>query len=158
MNYGGLQYTLSTGSLEIYLSGCRAPHCVGCHNPELHDFAFGKPINNEFLARVNRHIDTGLINQIWLLGGEPLDQDLQALRVLLRWLHRLNRTVIVFTKYEIPEIQKMPKIREALYKYADYIKTGRYLTDKPADNYQWRGISLATSNQQIWPAHILKGG
>jgi hypothetical protein len=35
MNIVGLEYSLTRRCLEIYLSGCLAPHCAGCHNEKL---------------------------------------------------------------------------------------------------------------------------
>jgi hypothetical protein len=35
MNIASIDYSPSTESLDIYVSGCNKPHCNGCHNPDL---------------------------------------------------------------------------------------------------------------------------
>jgi len=159
MNYGGLQYSLTTKSLEIYLSGCEAPYCAYCHNPELHDFKAGKPISNEMLRRVASNIKYGEVEQIWVLGGEPLDQKPLPLRLLLRSLSQYKLPIIVFTKYEQFEIDQMPKHLETLKEFATYIKLGRYVFSEASDNsYSVQGIRLASRNQTVIPASQLWAG
>ena len=151
MNIVSTQYTLSTKSIEIYLSGCSGePKCKGCHNPELWDFNIGenwKDKISDILTKCEEF--SNVVNNIMIFGGEPLDNDRQELIDLLFTLN--NDTILdvwLFTRYELD------KISEDIKHLCNYIKCGRYdeklLTD---DNIQY-GIKLATSNQKIYKKGI----
>ena len=43
MNIAEMQFDYSRMSLDIFVTGCNPPHCVGCHNSELWDFEVGYP-------------------------------------------------------------------------------------------------------------------
>lgn len=141
------QYTLSTRSIELYVSGCNAnPHCAGCHNPESWDFEIGEEINDKFLDNLSKKINAfeSLIDNIMIFGGEPLDQDLTELEQLLYNLSKYNKPIWIFTRYELKDIPDFVK------KYCEYIKCGRYIKDLSVDNNIQYNIKLATSNQNIY--------
>ena len=141
------QYTLSTKSIEIYVSGCNAnPHCAGCHNPESWDFKIGKDIDDGFWSSLSQKINLfkSLINNIMIFGGEPLDQDFTELEQLLHNLSKYNKPIWIFTRYELKDVPDFVK------KYCEYIKCGRYIKDLSVDNNIQYGIKLATSNQKIY--------
>lgn len=139
MNIAGLEYNLNYKALEIYISGCKPPHCEGCHNKELWDFKEGLPYI-EYVDIILKKIDTGMIKNIWLLGGEPLDQDVDE---LLDFVLKINREVEIWlwTRYEV--------IPDKLFNVLSYIKQGRY--DNTLSGYQEKlfGITLASNNQKI---------
>jgi len=140
------QYTLSTKTFEIYLAGCaRNPHCKGCFNEESWDFNKGEIIDENIIKDIKEKINDfpNLINNIAILGGEPLDQDLDSLINLLSQLRNINKPIWLYTSYELNEIS------EEIKRYCDYIKTGRYIQKlKTEDNIQ-EGIKLASSNQRL---------
>lgn len=144
MNIAATQYSLNTKSFEIYVAGCSG-NCKGCHNPELKDFNVGQHMTTDGLKRMVQKIqefDT-LVDNIWVLGGEPLDQDLDDLKILLESIQRINKPIWLFTRYDLSNIPKDIKL------LCDYIKTGAYLPELLSDDNTQFGITLATSNQKI---------
>lgn len=144
MNIAATQYTLKHKAFEIYLSGCDGVCSTLCHNQELWDFNLGKPYQQEIssiLIKIKEFND--LIDNIWILGGEPLLQDYDDLINLLNMLKITNKKIWLWTRFEIANIPI--DIKEL----CDYIKTGRYNENlKCNDNIKY-GIRLATSNQKI---------
>ena len=153
MNILGTSYTLQYNSLDIYLAGCSgSPHCVGCHNPESWDFDKGTPYDYDYFIGIKTKVEIfdGLINNIMIFGGEPLDSNRYELLLLLMDLDRLNKKIWLFTRYDIDEIP------HDILNLCDYVKTGRYDPDLIVeDNIQY-GIKLATSNQKIYYMEDLK--
>lgn len=144
MNIVSTQYSLNTKSLEIYLAGCSGnPRCEGCHNPLLWDFNIGTPWQDWMDGIINKAVETSLAENIWILGGEPLDQDLNELRAMLEQLKCINKPLWLFTRFELN------KIPADIKEFFDYIKTGRYecsLHDGATCEY---GVQLASSNQHV---------
>jgi len=141
------QYSLLTNSLEIYLSGCKAkPHCKNCHNPELWSFDIGNPYSSDIKEDIEEKVSTykNLINSIWILGGEPLDQPIEELEKILSDISGLGKELWLWTRYELDEIPNNIK------KYCDYIKCGRYKEEEGSDDYSSLGIKLASTNQKIY--------
>lgn len=126
-------------SLEVYLAGCdREPKCQGCHNPELWEkepYAEYSPgeIKDKVLEIVQK--PTNLV----ILGGEPLDQDQDALLdfILKTKESSLIRSVWLYTSYSIFTVSK--EIKSSV----DYIKTGRYKRELPGDR-------LPSANQKMF--------
>ena len=84
----GTQYTLKRKSLEIYKSGCRGPHCKGCHNPETWEFNQGtswKDYRQSVFDKI-RDFDE-LIDRIEVFGGEPFDDPYSEILEFLQDLH-----------------------------------------------------------------------
>lgn len=151
MNIIATQYTLSTKSLEIYLAGCNGqPKCKGCHNPELWDFNIGddwKDKINDILKKC-KDFD-GMIDNIMIFGGEPMDNDVSELSDFLIELNiETTLDVWLFTRYELSEV---PIEVSAL---CNYIKCGRYEEDLLCDDNIQYGIKLASSNQKIYKRGI----
>lgn len=147
MNILATQYTLSTNSLEIYVAGCNGqPHCKNCHNPISWNFNLGTKYNNEYFEIIKTKVNdfTSLIQNIMIFGGEPLDQNHEELKKLLKDLSQFNLPIWIFTRYDINEIDNDIK------QYCDYIKCGRYIEELKTDNNTQYGIKLATSNQNIY--------
>ena len=145
MNIISTQYTLSTNSLEIYISGCSPPHCEGCSNPDLWEFGSDNNYIKKF-GEIKEKIKTfnTLIDNIILVGGCPLDQNLIELTVFIKQLKTLNKKIFLFTKYDID------KVPHYIKELCDYIKCGRYIPLFEVDDHIMYGIKLATSNQKIY--------
>jgi anaerobic ribonucleoside-triphosphate reductase activating protein len=148
MNIVSTQYNLQNKTLEIYMSGCYGS-CKNCHNPELKDFSLGDYYLNKLPDIIEKiKAFNSLIDNIWILGGEPLDQKHNDLIKMLINLKQTNKSIWLFTRYEIEEIP------EEIIEYCSYIKTGRYVEElKVEDNIQY-GIKLATSNQRIYKIEL----
>jgi anaerobic ribonucleoside-triphosphate reductase activating protein len=151
MNILYIDFTLKNKSLDIYVAGCNGnPHCKDCHNPESWDFDQGAEYNNKYISYIKRRIEEFdlLIDNIMIMGGEPLDQDYDELIKLLSDLKKFNKNIWLFTRYEIEEIP------DEIIGYCNYIKTGKYIPELEVNDNIQNGIKLATSNQKIYKIEI----
>lgn len=147
MNILGTQYTLQNKAFEIYVSGCNGnPHCEGCHNPESWVFNNGEIMDDYILEKIAKKIKEfdGLIDNIMIFGGEPLDQDLKEIEYLLQWCYHQHKTLWIFTRYSLDEVPQFVKY------WCDYIKCGPYIKSLCTDDNVQYGIKLSTSNQKIY--------
>ena len=140
MNISGLQYNLNRRTLEIYVSGCRG-QCDGCHNPDLWDFEYGREYSF-YIPKIQKKIKSGMVDEIWILGGDPIDQDKINFIDLLNNINYLP--LFLWTRYDINEIDKDIK------KYFKYIKTGKYDKNLPKYYSKEFDITLASNNQKIY--------
>jgi organic radical activating enzyme len=132
-------------SLDIYVAGCSGnPHCVNCHNTESWDFTKGTPYLDAWDG-ISRKLDEFgyVIDNIMIMGGEPLDQDWRDFLQLLRYLERYDKDIWLFTRKSLEEVPSIVK------HFCSYIKTGRYLKDLPVHTTDVYGIRLSSINQQI---------
>jgi anaerobic ribonucleoside-triphosphate reductase activating protein len=147
MNILATQYTLTTKSLEIYISGCSGnPHCKNCHNPETWDFNQGDIYNKKYFNNIKDKVIKfdSLINNIMILGGEPLDNNHDELILFLNDLKLFNKKIWLFTRFSILEVPY------EITELCDYMKCGKYKEDLTVDNNIQFEIKLATSNQVIY--------
>lgn len=154
MNILGTQYTLNRKALEIYISGCKGDaklgHCPNCHNPESWNFSQGEKYNKTYFYKIKQKIidfDT-MIKNIEIYGGEPNDQNYIELESFLKDLKSLNKTIWLFTRYDLKDCPKFE------YELCDYIKCGRYIQELSCNNNLQYGFNLATSNQNIYKKGI----
>lgn len=144
------QYNPTHEALEIYLSGCKQ-NCPGCHNPETH--AFGQGQRWERWIKDNayklKHPD-GMFRRIWIMGGEPLDQNTVDLKELIHSLHRANPALErwLWTAYELTDLTG--SLRNAL----SFVKTGRYMWNQEGYDVVYEAgcppLHLASPNQQLF--------
>lgn len=146
MNILATSFSLATNSLDIYLAGCKGPHCSNCHNPESWDFDSGVPCTKSKLKQWTQfkfHSFPELIDNIFVMGGEPLDQPKEDLHFLLHFLARYEKPIWLFTHYDLTDIPFSTRI------LCDYIKTGRYDETKLNQPNLCYGIQLASGNQKV---------
>ena len=146
MKIAATQFSLINRSFEIYISGCNGyPKCKGCHNEELWSYDIGEDYNlllENILDKVKRF--DNIIDNIMIMGGEPLDQDIVFLIDLIEKIKQANKQIWLFTRHELNDVPEKVK------KSVQYIKTGKYIQElKTEENIQY-GIKLATSNQNIY--------
>lgn len=142
MKIAGTEYNLERKTFEIYFSGCNKPHCDGCHNPELWDHNIGNDWTL-FVKKFEKKIKSNMIEHIWLLGGDPLDQNQKELIDFLFFLKPFDIPIWIWTKAELEEIPI--KIRD----FCSYIKTGPYKKELPEYIDNETNIKLASNNQKI---------
>lgn len=125
--------------IEVYLSGC-LQHCEGCHNPESWDFNQGYGVNGLFSKLEEYKM---MYDDIWILGGEPLDQNLDELSVFLNELILLDKIIWLWTSFDFEKVYPFVKDR------VHFLKCGKY--DKNLSPYMTEyGFELASSNQKIY--------
>ncbi len=141
MNVSGLQYNLNRKTLEIYVSGCDGG-CKGCHNPDLWDYSIGKDYK-QYIKKIDEELKSGLVNEFWVLGGDPMDQNLNELCYLLAHLFSTGRRIWLWTR------KPFETIPEEVKQYCTYIKTGEYIENDSGYVDKETGVELASSNQKI---------
>lgn len=115
-------------SFTIWFSGCHFK-CKGCQNPELIDGTLGEDFSVRDVISIIRMETTKLdIDDIVLLGGEPLDQNNDDMYNLISTLHSSGKKVWLYTGYEFEDISDYFK------KYLYTIKCGRYIEDMRDDS------------------------
>ena len=130
--------------MEIYVSGCKGnPHCEGCHNPETWSFELGEEYSPNLFIGWKNKVESfrGIVKNIMIFGGEPLDSDCEE---MLKDLSTLGLPIWLFTHYDLDEVPDYVK------EHCTYIKCGRYVKSMVTDNNIQYGIKLATSNQMLY--------
>jgi len=122
MNILALEYNIEHQALEVYVAGCTR-HCPGCHNPETWSFDQGKACVHLF-RRIERILQLGVVKQIWVMGGEPLDQPMPSLLAfLMNSLIQSVENIVLWTGYEEADVP------EEIFEFVDAIKVGGYEKD-----------------------------
>lgn len=146
MRLAATQFSLKYKAYEIYLSGCKGT-CKGCCNPELKNFDYGEKIDNKTIISIVSKIKEFdlLIDNIWILGGDPVDNEVYLVSKFLKTLKfNTKKKIWLWTRYDLNSISNYIK------QHCDYIKSGEYIPElKTNSNYQY-GIKLETSNQKIF--------
>ena len=144
MNIVSTQFLLSKNALEIYIAGCKKPHCKGCSNPELWKFNQGKPYKDA-IHKISKKIkENDIIQNVFLVGGEPLDQDINELEDFINMLLECGIKIWLFTKYSID------KVPVGIKSLCSYIKCGKYDKSKLSKDYVQYGVKIASTNQRIY--------
>lgn len=147
------QYNPEHEALEIYMSGCKQ-NCPGCHNPETH--AFGQGQRWERWLKDNAYKlkhPCGLFKRLWIMGGEPLDQDPVDLREFVFSLSRINPELELWL-WTSKELEDVPR---SIIKYMTSVKTGRYKQGHAGISVAYSPVSpallLASDNQHLHRIH-----
>lgn len=144
MRIAGTEINLKHKALEIYVSGCQAPHCPGCHNPELWDFKVGEPWEKVWPHIKNKILElnkNGLVDIIWLLGGEPAHQNFTEMCEFLQEVKKCQLPIMLWSRETSLPIQIMGLI--------SYAKLGPYIQDGEPYAEPLFGITLANREQKI---------
>lgn len=113
-------------SFVIWTQGCKL-RCKGCWNYSMHSFEGGEEISLEdIISKIKDSISKYSINNVTILGGEPLDQLEETIK-LMHLIKELNIGIILYTGYEKEEIENSSKKR--VISYADILISGRYIEE-----------------------------
>lgn len=129
----------------IWTQGCNK-RCKGCISPELQPFS-GKEINEHVLGniiiQVARKSDC---KGVTISGGDPFEQP-QSLLKLLKLLRREFDDILIYTGFELSEIQTGLLGKDAMtcLDYLDVLIDGKYIDELNFSNCVLRG----SSNQKI---------
>lgn len=126
----------------IFVQGC--PHnCLGCHNPQTHDFKGGKEISIDKIITTLK--DMPYISGVTFSGGEPFCQA-EALYNLANHLKQMGKHLMCYTGYTFEElINKNDKYTNLLLSKLDLLVDGKFEQDKKSLDLKFRG----SSNQRI---------
>lgn len=139
MNIAGTEFNLKHCAYEIYVAGCTLG-CIGCHNSVLKDFNYGRPWK-EVITTIIKEASQPIVKQIWILGGEPQDQDREEFISFMEEISKLQASKILFTGVDY--------VDESLIKYFDFIKLGAFWSDYEAYVEPVLGLTLASPNQHV---------
>jgi len=147
MNIYRLQYNEKHQALEIYLSGCKSPHCQGCHNSSLWGFNAGDDWET-WKAKFYQY-DSDMVKNYFIMGGCPIDQDIVQLENLLIFISSFHKSIMLWTRYGLDKVPKN------ILQHLDYIKTGEYQCDSESYEEPLFGIKLSSKNQSIHTVKVL---
>ena len=129
----GIRYVLFT-------QGC--PHgCVGCHNPQTHDFAGGKEVTvDTLLADITKN---PFVKAVTLSGGEPFCQP-AALAQLAAPLNEKGYHLMCYTGYTFEQLLQKEDARPLL-EQLDLLVDGPFVLDRKNIELKFRG----SDNQRV---------
>ena len=144
MNIADIEYRFNPQRVEIYTTGCDAICSTECHNSALWKFDQGTDYLDT-LTYIDKKIKNfiSMIDWVWLMGGEPLLNPKEDVVNFLSFLRTYSLPIVLFTRFELDEID------DEIKDLCGYIKTGQYDPTQP-EKVSYYGIELATKNQKVW--------
>lgn len=148
MNYQEIKkYDTANGCgirTTVWLSGCHF-HCKGCFNHGAWSFTSGKPFDQAAKDLLFEHLADPHVKGLSILGGEPLQQDLNELKSLITEYHTRfpNKDLWMWTGYRLDELNEE---QMAVAMMCDYIVDGRFEISQKKIGLRFRG----SANQTIW--------
>lgn len=79
----------------VFFSGC-SRRCIYCHNPDVRCANCGTEMT------VQEIVDSCPSKWVCLMGGEPLDNDILDMMILINEFHSAGKKVVLFTSRYIP--------------------------------------------------------
>lgn len=117
----------------IWVQGCKL-RCKGCWNTEMWSFETNQLISINDLYKFI--VEQKEIEGITLIGGEPMHQSEELVK-LCKKIQNIGLSVVLFTGYNIEEIQK--DSGKELLSLSDIIIAGPYIEEERNIYIQWRG-------------------
>lgn len=128
----------------VFTQGC--PHkCLGCHNPETHDFLGGKEIDtNQIVENFKKY---PYMTGITFSGGEPFSQIDAILSLILQFKNTFpSKNIVIYTGYTFEELlTKNNQTINQILSLSDYLIDGKFEINKRDISLIFRG----SSNQRI---------
>lgn len=144
MRYADIKYPdVANGKgvrVSLFVQGC-SRHCKGCFNQQTWDFNGGKKFGNNEYKKIMEYLDYPWVAGLSVLGGEPLEQDIELENMLKEIKMKYpNKDIWMWTGYTYEDVKDMP-----ILQYVDYLVDGEFLEDKKNLALEFRG----SSNQRI---------
>lgn len=144
MRYADIKYPdVANGKgvrVSLFVQGC-SRHCKGCFNQQTWDFNGGKKFGNNEYKKIMEYLDYPWVAGLSVLGGEPLEQDIELENMLKEINMKYpNKDIWMWTGYTYEDVKDMP-----ILQYVDYLVDGEFLEDKKNLALEFRG----SSNQRI---------
>ena len=131
----GLRFTLFT-------QGC--PHrCVGCHNPETHDFSGGKDMLPEDIIKII--LKNPLTDGVTFSGGEPFSQAHSCAKIA-RCVREHGLNIWAYSGYTFEQLINHPdRDMQELLSLCDVLVDGPFVLSQRSLSLKWRG----STNQRV---------
>ena len=147
MNYFKIKkYDIANGKglrTSLFVSGCNF-ECPGCFNRDAWDFRAGRPFDTETKRYLFELLSDPQCKGLSVLGGEPLKQGRDLLRLLQEVKNEFpEKDIWLWTGYYLDE---MNKEQREIISYCNYVVDGRYIAESGGKHYLFKG----SSNQTIW--------
>ena len=127
--------------MTIFFQGC-SHHCKGCQNPGTWnpDKTVREMTAEEIIEEYKKN---PLLSGITLSGGEPFEQDFEALHYLCFWFHEFfpDDDIWCYTGYTLKELEGNNLLGEI-----DYLVDGPFILEERDLSLTFRG----SRNQKIW--------
>lgn len=148
MNYANIKpLDVSNGEgicVSVYFSGCTYK-CPGCFNKEAQDFNYGNPYTQETEDLIIKYAKNTHVKNVCLLGGEPLQQDLNKILSLCKRIkNEANKGIWLWTGGLFEDHIKNDKKLE-IFKYIDVIIDGPFILEQKDLSLVYRG----SKNQRV---------
>ena len=127
--------------LAVFTQGC-PHHCVGCHNPQTHDFEGGREIDTQEIIEKLR--GNPLLDGITLSGGEPFCQG-AACAELASAAHALGLNVWAYSGYTYEQLLAGNAEQRALLAETDVLVDGPFVLPQRTLELRFRG----SANQRL---------
>lgn len=127
----------------LFVSGC-TNDCEGCFNEELQDFKYGTKWTYETEDEFMTYVKNPNVVGVNILGGEPMQQDLSLLKLLIRIRQETNRNIWLWSGFTYEYIINNVHCKKIL-NYIDVLVDGKFEIDKKDLSLKYRG----SSNQRI---------
>lgn len=139
-------------NVSVYFAGCKF-HCPNCQNKDYWDFNCGYPWTTEIENKVISYVEFPHVKHLCLLGGEPLQQDLDILRnFIIRVKNETGKSVFMWTGYTweniINHTDRLNVVQEC-----EVIVDGQFIQSKKDLNLAHKG---STNQREINVGESLK--
>lgn len=127
----------------IFTQGC-SHNCLGCHNPETHDFNGGKLVDiTDILKEIK---EDPLLDGITLSGGDPFFQASELI-TLCKECKKLNLDIWAYTGFTFENLisDKENNDRIQLLKNIDILVDGKFILENRTFELVYRG----STNQRL---------
>lgn len=147
MHYSKIKkYDIANGKgirTSLFCSGCHF-HCEGCFNEVAWNFHAGEPFDEKAKAHLFALLADPHCDGLSLLGGEPLMQGEDMLRLVREVRETFpEKTIWLWTGYYLSELDNLQR---AIIALCDYVVDGRFELARSKRKYLFRG----SGNQTIW--------
>lgn len=127
----------------LFVSGC-TNNCDGCFNEELQNFKYGTKWTDETENKFMTYVKNPNVVGVNILGGEPMQQDLSLLKLLIRIKQETNKNIWLWSGFTYEYIINNVHCKKIL-NYIDVLVDGKFEIDKKDLSLKHRG----SSNQRI---------
>jgi anaerobic ribonucleoside-triphosphate reductase activating protein len=133
----------------LYVQGC-SHHCKGCFNPETWDFDGGQLWNRRTELQFIEACKKPNVKNICILGGEPLDQGKDLIKLIIRLKSEVGKPIWLWTGYKIEDIVADSKgidniDKQLIITLCDVVIDGPFISTLKDNSLKYRG----SSNQRV---------